>query len=73
MPIRKFIAGSYFDPYTILCMTTALERTRALLNISDPKDPLVETVAKKIMSLASQGIVDPVEITRRVVADTERG
>lgn len=73
MPIKKFIPGSYFDPYTIERMTAAFESVRAILNITDPDDPLVETVAKKVISLASQGIVDPDEITRRVVADTEPG
>jgi hypothetical protein len=32
---------------------------------------MVETVAKKIISLASQGITDPDEIQRRVIADTD--
>jgi hypothetical protein len=73
MPIKKYIPGSYFDPGTIARMSTAFESARAILNISDPDDPLVETVAKKIISLASQGITDPDEITRRVVADTEPG
>jgi hypothetical protein len=71
MPIRKYIPGSYFDPGTIARMITAFENVRAILNISDANDPLVETVAKKILSLASQGVTDPDEITRRVVADTE--
>jgi hypothetical protein len=44
---------------------------RTVLNLDDLNDPLVETIAKKIISLASQGIADPDEIRRRVVADTE--
>jgi len=71
MPIRKFIPGSSFDPATIERMVMAFESARVILNLDDPKDPLVETVAKKIISLASQGITDPDEISRRVVADTE--
>jgi hypothetical protein len=71
MPIKKYIPGSYFDPGTIARMITAFENVRAILNISDANDPLVGTVAKKILSLASQGVTDPDEITRRVVADTE--
>ena len=71
MPIRKFIPGSSFDPETIERMVTAFERARAVLNLDDPNDPLVETIAKKIISLASLGITDPDEIKRRVVADSE--
>jgi hypothetical protein len=71
MSIRKFIPGSSFDPETIERMVTAFESARAVLNLDDPNDPLVETIAKKIVSLASQGIIDPDEIKRRVVADTE--
>ena len=71
MPIRKYIAGSVFNPDTIARMTTALEGVRTILNLNDPNDPMVETVAKKIVSLASQGVTDPDEIRRRVVADTK--
>ena len=72
MPIRKFIPGSTFDPETIARMVAAFEGARAILNIDDHDDPLVEVVAKKVISLASQGIIDPDEIKRRVVADTKR-
>ena len=72
MPIRKFVAGSAFDPETIARMITAFEGARTVLNLQDPNDRMVETVAKKIISLASQGIIDPEEMRRRVVADTDR-
>jgi hypothetical protein len=52
-------------------MVAAFEGVRTVLNLDDPNDPMVETVAKKIISLASQGVTDPDEIRRRVVADTE--
>jgi hypothetical protein len=71
MPIRKYTAGSSFDPDTIACMVTAFEGARTVLNLDDPNDPMVETVAKKIVSLASQGVTDPAEIRRRVVEDTD--
>jgi len=70
MPIRKYIAGSVFSPDTIARMTTALEGVRTVLNLHDPNDPMIETVAKKIVSLASQGVTDPDEIRRLVLADT---
>jgi len=71
MPIRKYIAGATFDPETIKDMTTAFERIRVVLNLENDYDPLVEVVAKKVISLASQGCLDPKEIERRVIADTE--
>jgi hypothetical protein len=71
MPIRKYIGGSVFGPKTIAQMMTAFEGARTILNLDDPNDPMVEAVAKKVVSLASQGITDPDEIRRRVVADTE--
>lgn len=72
MPIRKFISGTTFNPETIQVMATAFERARTILNLDSPDDPLVEIVAKKVIALASQGCLDPAEITRRVVADTDR-
>jgi hypothetical protein len=70
VPIRKFIAGSSFDPETLARMVSAFEGARTVLNLHDPDDPVVETLAKKIISLASQGITDPNELRRRVVADS---
>jgi hypothetical protein len=72
MPIRKYIPGATFGPETIKDMTTAFERIRVILNLENPNDPLVEVVAKKVISLASQGCLDPKEIERRVIADTEQ-
>ena len=71
MPIRKYIAGSSFDPETITRIVAAFEGVRSALNLHDPNDPMVENVAKKVISLASQGITDPKEITRRVIADSK--
>jgi hypothetical protein len=72
MPIKKYIAGSAFDPDAIAHMVAAFEAVRTILNLDDPNDPMVETVAKKIVSLASQGITDTDEIQRRVITDTDR-
>jgi hypothetical protein len=71
MPIRKYIPSATFGPEIIKDMTVAFEGARAILHINSPDDPLIEVVAKKVISLASQGIIDPAEIVRRVVADTE--
>jgi len=71
MPIKKFIPGATFEPETIKNMTTAFERLRLILNLENLDDPMVEIIAKKVISLASQGISDPKEIERCVIADTD--
>jgi hypothetical protein len=71
MPIRKYIPGATFDPETIKNMATAFEKLQTILKIKISDDPLMAIVAKKIVSLASQGISDPEEIERLVIADTE--
>ena len=70
MPIRKYIPGATFGPEVIKDMTTAFERIRVVLNLENPNDPMIEVVAKKVISLVSQGCLDPKEIERRVIADT---
>jgi hypothetical protein len=72
MPIRKYMSGATFGPETISNMTTAFERIRKILKLEDPGDPLVEVIAKKVISLASQGIFYPKEIELLVIADTKR-
>ena len=52
MAIKKYISGATFGPETIKDMTTAFERIRTILQLEDPDDPLVEVVAKKVISLA---------------------
>ena len=74
MPIKKYIPDTTFGPETVKekDMTTAFERIRRVLKLKDPDDPLIEVVAKKVISLASQGTRDPKEIERLVIADTKR-
>ncbi|MFZ1066535.1 MAG: hypothetical protein WAN42_13615, partial [Pseudolabrys sp.] len=50
MPIRKYISGTTFGPETIKDMTTAFERIRTILKLEDPDDPLLQVVAKKVIS-----------------------
>lgn len=73
MAIRKYIPGATFDPEAIKNMTTAFKRIRIMLNLENPNDPQIEVVAKKIVSLASQGLLDPTDIEQRVITDTLTG
>jgi hypothetical protein len=67
-----FSRGFMFGPEPIKDMTTAFERIRTTLKLENPDDPLHQVVAKKVISLASQGTFDPKEIERLVIADTKR-
>ena len=70
--LRCGVGGSRNHPILRNRMTTAFERIRIVLKLKDPDDPLIEVVAKKVISLASQGTLDPKEIERLVIADTKR-
>jgi len=52
-------------------MVRAFETLRVILNFDERNDPLVEDLAKRIISLASRGVTDPEEIIRRVIADID--
>ncbi len=69
MPIRKYIAGATFDPEAIRTMDEALNEACTILNVHGPDDPMRDLIAKKVVSVASQGEQDSGEIARRVVAD----
>jgi hypothetical protein len=71
MPIRKYIPGATFDPEAIKVMVSAFEGARTILNLSDANDPLVEIVAKKVVSLVSEGTTDPDEIQRLIISDAD--
>ena len=72
MPIKKYISGATFDPETIKMIIIAFNGVGVILNLDNPDDPLVEIVAKKVISLASQGMTNAGEIARRIIADTGR-
>jgi hypothetical protein len=69
MPIRKYIAGSAFGPEAIRIMVAAFDEACMILNVHGPDDPMSDIIAKKIVSVASQGEPDASEIARRVIAD----
>lgn len=70
MPIRKYLAGTVFDPATIDTMVAAFNDLKTILNVKDPNDPLGEEVAKKVVSLASRGITSRDEITRLILEES---
>jgi hypothetical protein len=59
MPITEFLDGHSFDPETRRVMGVALEMARAALRLADRTDRLTEILAKRIIALAKEGMVDP--------------
>jgi hypothetical protein len=54
MPIDSFLNGEHFDPETKRAMGVAFELARAAVRGSGA-DPMVATIAKRIIDLAKQG------------------
>jgi hypothetical protein len=59
MPITEFLDGHSFDPETRRVMGVALEMAQAALGLADRTDPITEILAKRIIALAKEGMIDP--------------
>jgi hypothetical protein len=59
MPITPFLDNGRFDPEATRVMGVAFEMTRAALRLTDRDDPIVATIAKKIIELAKAGERNP--------------
>jgi hypothetical protein len=59
MPITEFLDGYSFNPETRRVMGVAFEMARAALRLADRTDPITEILAKRIIALAKEGMVDP--------------
>jgi hypothetical protein len=59
MPITEFLDGYSFNPETRRVMGVALEMARAALRLADRTDRLTEILAKRIIALAKEGMIDP--------------
>lgn len=70
MPIREFLPKQgVFEPEAIKAMSDALELACKELNRGNVHDR--ETVATRIIELASRGMLDPVALSDRVVAEVK--
>jgi hypothetical protein len=68
MPIRRFLEGNRsFVPDEIDVLVKAFEDALRELQLSDRKDPVTLTVAKRIIELAIQGERDPVRLRDRAL------
>ena len=69
MPISRLTKGGVFDPEHITAMTTAFEDVLRAVGLIDRSDPLVESVAKKIVDAAKKGERDPQRLRDQVLMD----
>ena len=59
MPLSSYSEGMRFDSETTRLMGLAYEMARATLRGADQTEPACSIIAKRILELASDGIVDP--------------
>jgi hypothetical protein len=69
MPIYRFLREAAFDQADIDKMTAAYEAAIKLLRLADRSDPICETIAKKIIELARDGIHDPPQLCARTLKE----
>jgi len=60
MPIFKLVEerGS-FDPEEVAVLCNVLDDVMQTLGVLEVEDPIIETVAKKVVELATAGILEP--------------
>jgi hypothetical protein len=69
MPITPFLDGFKFEPETKRVMGVAFEMARAALRLTDRTDAISEILARKIIDLAKQGILDPDRLCEQALSD----
>jgi hypothetical protein len=72
MPIAKFLDGFKFDPEAERIMGVAFEMTRAALKYTSRPDVAREAVARRIIELAKNGVLDPDRLCERVLNDLRK-
>jgi hypothetical protein len=73
MPIYPLLQNSAFDPDHAKAMGVAFESTLAALGLKDRNDPLVETVAKKVIELGQRGIRQPEQLREQALRELTAG
>lgn len=68
MPIRELLEGTSFGPDEIKAIVEAFDGACRTLGLRERNDPLVEMIAQKTISVASDGARTAEEIQRRVLA-----
>jgi hypothetical protein len=69
MPIYPLLQNSAFDPEHARAMGVAFESALNALRLKDRSDPVVETVAKKIIELGRRGIREPEQLQAQAIRE----
>ena len=72
MPVTKFLEGFKFDPEARRVMSVAFEMTCAALRYTQRPDVAHETVTKRIIELAKNGVRNPDRLCERVLDDIRK-
>ncbi len=72
MSITPYLDGFKFDDEAQRVMRVALEMARAALRLADRTDPATEILAKRIIELAKQGVLDPDRLCERALDDLRK-
>jgi hypothetical protein len=68
MPITPFLDGFKVEPETKRVMGVAFELARAAMQLGSD-DPAMKIIAKRIIDLAKQGILDPDRLCEQALSD----
>jgi hypothetical protein len=69
MTIQNRFAGHCFTPEMVQTMAAAYDEVLAYLGLDDPTDPIVDIVAKKIVTAAASGELNKQELAAIAVRD----
>jgi hypothetical protein len=71
MPITPYLDGFKFDPETRRIMGIAFEMTCAALKFSNRNDLARDVIAKKIIELSKDGVLDPDQLCEQALNDLQ--
>ena len=72
MPITPFLDGFKFEPETTRIVGVAFEMTCSALKYTSRPDVAHEAVAKRIIELAKNGVLNPDRLCERVLDDLRK-
>jgi hypothetical protein len=72
MPNTEFLDGFKFDPEAQRIMGIAFEMARAALTFENQTYAAHEVIAKRIIALAKEGVIDPDQLCDQALNDLRR-
>ena len=69
MAIYRILQNMPLSPEDISRLVAAYEAALKALGLTDRSDPITELVARKIIEIGQTGVRDPLEISKRAVAE----